>query len=109
MALDWTMSSKTTKKVWDECILEPNGVPQERFRDVVYACMLVGVPRITERSFDLFYKRYRILCIVIGNPKPDKMYLERLLGLSTNASPMTDAVFKHKMMDRLERRVSNEG
>lgn len=109
MSLDWNMSSKTTKKVWDECILEPSGEPRGAFRDVVFACMLTGVPRITDRSFDLFYKRYRILCIVIGNPPPDKRYLERLKGLSTNASPMTDAAFKHKMMARLERRVSNEG
>lgn len=105
MAIEWAVS----KKVRHDDIWKSDGEMRGAFKDAMIVTELIGVPRVTDRTFELYYKRYCMFCVVAGLPKPDRLYLWGLRGMSTNASSMTDAAFKHAMMKRLEKRVQAEG
>lgn len=85
---------------------------------LIWMTMTLGIGRITEANAEKFAKRLHMYEAINGpvlykrdengNKRPMIGYPEihRRIGLYTNASPLTDAAFRKKLMDGLERESS---
>jgi hypothetical protein len=80
---------------------------------LIFCTMFVGIPRITEANALEFYKRVSLYEKLFGsfiyavdkdgNRIDHKIKLadvERLIGLHTNADPLTEAKFRKRVVDR---------
>lgn len=82
---------------------------------VIYMCMFVGIPRITEETIDAFEERAMIIQAsgpMMNVRMPDgstkamyltREHLERRIGLHTNASKLSKAQFIKNQWDSLVR------
>ena len=77
------------------------------FQSLVFNTIPVGINRITEDNVDKFWERTFIFYRMCGDSKPyfTREFLNRFIGLSTNASPKTDAQFRKTMFEMLENNV----
>ena len=58
---------------------------------VIFATMTVGINKITAENVEEFWKRLRFMYALSYKREPfvSREFLEKMIGLSTNASPMT--------------------
>lgn len=95
--------------VWPEYNAETNpSVPMNpKVESMIFTTMNVGINKITEENAPSFYGRYLMLCRSL---KHDPFFtvedVFKTVGLSTNASSMTDAAFKKHLFSILEREVN---
>lgn len=116
MPLDWNISRiKDSSKV---CFVDDGKDTKlsTLTRTLIFATMHVGIPRITEENAVEFFNRCHIHEQVVGNwqyrlsedqdPKTVAIYIKlddvkSHIGLSTNASRLTDAVFNKRVIEHL--------
>lgn len=108
MSLSW----QVTNDVPDDLVwldpTDPRKGPREPTKTIIFHTMMLGVPRITHHTYRLFYRRYYMYCLVAEwEPQYAEGDVEALIGLSTNASSITDAAFKKILIERLERSALN--
>lgn len=89
---------------------------------IIFRCMAVGMWQITEANVEKFFVRSLIVSGMYGTPlmaydKEKKEHvdrdltladLRRRIGLSTNASTLTDAQFRKKVTEHYEREATRE-
>lgn len=78
-----------------------------RLEQMIFATIPVGINRITESNYKKFYSRYRQLQLATGRTGADIALadVKDHIGLSTNASTITDAQFKKTLTRYLEEKA----
>jgi hypothetical protein len=104
----------TTDVADDSHLLDENGNWNETCRSLSFASEFIGIPKITEKNTELFYKRYLANGFVQSGSFDAYLTLEEVeksVGFATNASPMTDTQFAKKLsntvMLRAQAKVNN--
>ena len=71
---------------WDE-----NDTMRPETESVIFATMTVGINKITAENVEEFWKRLKFMYALSYKTEPfvSREFLEKMIGLSTNASPMT--------------------
>lgn len=88
---------------------QPDDVKQAewpRVESAIFLTMPLGTPRITAKNLPDVLKRLSLYCLLTGQEdrfKAQADIIRKLVGLSTNASPMTFAGFRTAMLKVWER------
>lgn len=102
------------KDVVNTCFQEYNpetdrGTHRQVTETLIFATMPVGINRITEDNYELFFTRLTLVYWSIAQKVPEGVTLEEVkkhIGLSTNASRLTDAAFKKARWDHMMHEAS---
>lgn len=109
MSLDYN-----TKAIVDRPELQDeNGYWIPEFQSVCFATMNVGIPEITAKNVEEFYRRYLLACYAMDYaPFFTLEKLSWFIGLKTNASTKTVSAFNKdilaNMQDRAFRAIRKE-
>ena len=70
-----------------------------KFTSLCFSTMSVGISRLTNENLDEFWTRYLMMEVAYRdrNPILDRDFIERFIGLSTNASPLTKFQFDKRI------------
>jgi hypothetical protein len=114
VSLNWNLSKV---KNHQELTEEMSAVTET----LIFFTMFVGVPNVTEKTADTFFKRIQIFeklfgCIVRTVDEDGKLDyysiqlsdVERHVGLHTNAVAYTDAQFKNQVFKRINEELDRE-
>lgn len=96
--------------LWPEYDEETNpAVPlNSKVESIIFNTMSTGINKITIDNYTTFYKRYLMIHRATSSKHDPYLSLEdvyKTIGLTTNASSMTDAAFKKHVLSILEREV----
>jgi hypothetical protein len=102
MSLDYN-----TKAIADRPELsDENGFWIPEFQSVCFATMNVGIPEITEKNVEEFYRRYVLACYAMNyEPFFNLEKLRLFIGLKTNASTKTVSAFNKDILANLQDRA----
>ena len=104
MSLDYSYKNVVDSDtvMWDE---EDHMLPE--VQSIIFATIGVGISTITGDNYVIFYERYVRHSLVYGSePYFTLALVKKMVGLSTNASPLTDAAFKKNLLATLDRRAN---
>ena len=103
MSLDFNYSEVADKSfIWDE-----NDMMRGECESIIWHTMFLGINKITEDTYRDFYTRYLMLRIAQGMPEPyfTLKDVRGMIGLHTNASSITVAQFKKRIIENLTKTV----
>lgn len=99
----------TSKMTCDESVLKAmygqRQVWAPEVESMAFATMAVGINRITEDNADEFYRRYVSWHVAQGRRDAgivDRATVKQFIGFRTNASTLTPAAFKKRLLERIE-------
>lgn len=105
MSLDYNYANVANK---DEVIWDENDRMRPEVESMIFATMAVGINKITAENYEEFWKRYAKWSWVCGNaPFFDMAWVQKMIGLHTNASTITTAAFNKKLIERLDYRADS--
>ena len=102
MSLDWRLDEieNHEKACWEEFEINEGGDTAFRLYPVtealIWATMVVGMNRITEKNYEKFFARY---CLSQMETKITLKDVKNHIGLRTNASTMSDTQFFKNQCD----------
>ena len=104
MALNYDLRNvKNYDAVWDE-----NEMMRKEHKDVIFATMYVNINEITEDNKEEFYLRHKLSCQASGyEPYLSEQAIDDLVGMGTNAKPLTRAKFKAEIKKHFGRTIDN--
>lgn len=104
MSLDFSYANvqNSDEVMWDE-----NDRMKPEIESIIFATMAVGINKITEDNYVIFFHRYCKYQISngYGDPFFSLADVKSVIGLSTNASTKTDASFNKWLLDNLQRKA----
>ena len=99
----------TSKMTCDESVLKATYGQRQvwapEVESMAFATMAVGINRITEDNADEFYRRYVSWHVAQGHRDAgivDRATVAKFVGFRTNASTLTPAAFKKRLLERIE-------
>ena len=108
MSLDW--SAKNVKN-WDELNTEENW---PKIKTVVFDTMSTGINPITEKNWKEFYRRQIMTRMALGYSYQElkefakllpEEFVQKMVGLGTNASTKTVTQFNKDLIAQMEQRT----
>lgn len=104
MSLNFDTSKIENKEILKE-MLGSREVWSQETQSMVFATMYLGVPKIADETAGEFYRRYRMYATAQGQPQPGfitENLVRQYIGLTTNASKITNAAFNKVLLDLLQ-------
>jgi len=104
MALNYDLRNvKNYDAVWDE-----NEMMRQEHKTVIFATMNVNINEITEDNKEEFYVRHKLCCLASGHePYLSEQAIDDLVGMGTNAKPLTRAKFKAELKQHFGRTIDH--
>lgn len=98
MSLDFSYGDVADQSVmWDE-----NNRMKPEVESLIFNTMTIGINKITADNYQTFYVRY---CMYYASKGYETFYdlafVKSMIGLHTNASPISDAQFKKQCIENL--------
>jgi hypothetical protein len=94
---DYRYVKNADKFLWDD-----QGNMEAKYQAVIFETINIGMNEITKDNFEEFHLRHKIISeLYDSKPYITKGSLKKMIGLWTNARPMTKGKFKTDMKRRL--------